>query len=224
MRIHLITAIVTLLYLVEAGAMTVNGNLALLAASPVAVTSGALTSPDQAFAWAEQRDMRLPNPLAVDIIPFVNNAAGIYNSNKRRIKSSWSGDLATGKYNSVMLHADTPDNNKAIFTGFITFKEAIAGIIFKKSSLINTDLLLGASTTIYADSSEKRGFELSESKWFSISPGLRTFEFTTIARRHINEVRILTYAQPSLEPVPIPASIWLFSSALCLMTARARRC
>lgn len=223
MRVHLITVIAALLHLANAGAMTVSGNVSLLPAPPVAAGPGDLVSGTNAFFWTERYDLSLPSPLAMDVIPFQNNAVGMYTSNAPNTQSTWSGLLASGNYDSFMLHAETP-SKKFTSTGSITFDEDIVGIIFDQATLGTTDLLLGAVGTIYAGSGDNRGFELNgPSNWFSVSPDRRTFAFQTVVNQNINEVRIVTNAQSTLTAVPVPASIFLFGSALCLLVWTKRR-
>jgi|GEM_PF-4794571 len=223
MRIYLITLITFLLQFSSATAMTVSGDILLLSAAPADAGTGNLVSGKHAFAWAEQSNISLTAPLSVDVIPFQNNAAGTYNSGKRSIRSSWSGTLAPGSFDSFIVHADT-SGKKTIFTGSITFDTDIAGLLFRQKKLVMTDVLLGAVGTTYAGLGEKRGFSLRGSKnWFNILPDQRTLEFQTVARKNINEIRVLTISQAQTTAVPLPASIWMFGSALCLLTWIKRR-
>jgi len=223
MRIYLITAITFLLQFSSATAMTVSGDILLLSAAPSDAGTGSLISAKHAFAWAEQSNISLTAPLSVDVIPLQNNAAGTYNSGKRSVQSAWSGTITSGSYDSFIVHADK-SGKKAVFTGSITFDTDIAGLLFRHRKLVMTDVLLGAVGTTYAEPDEKRGFPLRGSKnWFNILPDQRTLEFQTVARKNINELRVLTMSRVQTTTVPLPASVWLFGSALCLLTWIKRR-
>jgi len=140
----------------------------------------------------------------------------MYKSGRQRVQSVWSGTVAPGRYDSFIVHADK-SGKKVIFAGSISFDTDIIGIIFKTQTLSATDLLLGAIETSYAGATNKRGAELrGRNNWFSISPDLRTLEFQSVVTRNMDELRILTNASPTA--VPLPASVWMFGSALCLLT------
>lgn len=221
MRIYLIAAIAALLHFVSAGAMTVSGDISLLPTPPVAAGPGELVSRNSAFAWTEGRNLSLLDPLFVDIIPFQNSRTGMYKSGRNSVQSRWSGTVAPGRYDSFIVHADK-SGKKVIFSGSITFDTDIIGIIFKTQTLSTTDFLLGAIGTNYADATNKHGIELrGANNWFSISTDRRTLEFQSVVTRNMDELRILT--NTSATAVPLPASIWMFGSALCLLTWIKRR-
>jgi len=219
MQIKLLISIVALLFLANAGAMTVSGNISLLSAPPVSNTSGNLTSTTNAFLWSEQSDLSLLSPIRIDVIPYRNNTTGLYKRNKNRVQSTWSEALAPGSYDSFMLHMDTT-KRKTNLTGSITFDTDIVGIIFKRKALGTSDPIFGTPSTFYDGTDKSRGFGLKDKKnWFSISPDRRTFAFQSlVTRENINELRILSQGQSQIATVPLPASIWLFGSALCLLT------
>jgi len=224
MRAHLIFSIATLLLCSNAGALTVSGDISLLSTPPVAAGPGGLVSGGRTFAWAEGRDVSLSAPLFVDIVPFLNNSAGTYMKNGRSsFQPSWSGSISPGSVDSFIVHAEQSGQN-ATFTGSITFDTDIVGIIFEGATLSATDALLGAIGTTYAGGSYNRGVELrGRNNWFSISSDLRTFAFQTVARENMDEFRILTYRQIQSTVVPIPASAWLFGSALFVLGRIRRR-
>jgi len=170
----------------------------------------------------EQYNLPLLEPLPIDVIPFQNNATGLYTSSSGGTQSTWSGSLAPGNYDSLILHAETP-SKKIELSGSITFDTDIVGIIFQETTLGETDLLLGTGTTVYAGAGEARGYELNGAKnWFSFSPDRHTFAFQTVAKNDIHELRILI-DRPPLTAVPLPASVWLLGSALGLLVWIKRR-
>lgn len=224
MRIPLIAPIALmtgLLQLAAAGAMTVGGDVSLLPAPPASSARGDLISRTTVFAWAERSNVWAPDPLSVEVIPFQNNAAGVYDTNKRRIRTLWTGIVAPGRYNSTILHTETM-GKKAVFSGSITFDTAIVGINFRNAGLDGSDTLFGAPATLYPQGELQRELELNgTNNWFSISADRRTFAFQTVVRNDIDQVRILT--SPAMTAVPVPAASWFFGSSLLLFVWMTRR-
>lgn len=222
MRITLITLITGLLHLPVAGAITVSGDVSWLPAPPASAARGDLVSATTTFAWAERSNVRVIDPLSVEVIPFLNNAAGVYDTDKRRVRQLWAGILAPGSYNSTMLHAETTGKRKVVFSGSITFDTAIVGINFRNAGLHNSDGLFGAPDTLYPQGERQRRLELNgPNNWFSISADRQTFAFQTVVRRDLDQVRILT--APEMTPVPVPAAAWFFGSSLLLLGWMTRR-
>jgi hypothetical protein len=87
------------------------------------------------------------------------------------------------------------------------FENPIAGIIYKRTRLIDTDALFGAPDTIY-DASSTRQYELDGAvNWFGISADQRTLEFQTYVPHHRDNLRIIT-------AVPEPGTALLVSASL----------
>lgn len=226
MRIPLITPITLiagLLQLPAAGAMTVGGDVALLPAPPASSARGNLVSRTNVFAWAERSNVSVSDLLTVEVIPFRNNAAGVYDTDKRSVRTLWTGMAAPGRYDSTILHAEATGKT-AILSGSITFDTAIIGINYRNAGLGDSDTLFGVPGTAYPQGESQRRLELNGTdNWFSISADRRTFAFQTVVRNDIDQLRILT--TPAMTAVPVPAASWFFGSSLLLlgwMTHRQR--
>ncbi len=222
MRIPLIALITGLLHLPAAGAITVSGDVSLLATPPASSARGDLVSRTTAYAWTERSNVFVNDPLSVEVIPFQNNAAGVYDTDQRRVRTLWTGMVAPGSYDSMILHAETT-GGRAIFSGSITFDTAIVGINFRNAGLNNSDSLFAAPNTLYPQGEGQRKFELNgTNNWFSISADRQTFAFQTVVRNDIDQLRILTNSG-AMTPVPVPAAAWFFGSSLLLFGWMARR-
>lgn len=183
----------------------VSGEIEIVSPPPDA-SMGQYESNDFARLWEELQDVTITSPLSVDVVPFLNNASGFYDSGVASIEAQWNGTLPAGTYSSYHLHADKDGPNQ-VYTGTITFERPIAGIVYKQPRLNDTDTLFGIPTTIYANG-PARGIELDGAvNYFSISitPDRRVLEVQTTVAHNLDNMRIL------LE-VPEPSSLVL----LCL--------
>lgn len=198
-------------------AMTISRDALWLDTPPASASRGGLASGDHAFLWLENSQVAIATSQDIDIIPFLNNPDGRYASRKKKVQSSWRGTIAPGAYSSFMLHAANDGRRAAQVAGSITFDTEIVGVIYTDKSLLDSDLLFGWADTSYAGRRSKRGFELAAGENdFLISGDRRSLRYQMLVRKDINEMRIITRAGSIQSPatVPVPASVWLFGSAL----------
>ena len=182
---------------------------------PVAAGHNDLQSSAHVFFWTERLGVTLTLPEPVNVLPFVNNASGFYDSGVASVEATWGGDVSAGTYNSYFLHADKQGAN-VTFEASVTFVNPIAAIIYKQSALSDTDSLLGSPTTTYAGGASSRMLELDgPNNWFEISPDRLTFHFKTVVAHNMDDVRILT-------AVPEPSTGLLVVLGLAGLSLRRR--
>lgn len=175
----------------------VSGEIEIVAPPPDA-SMGQYESNDFARLWQELQDVTVAAPLTVDVIPFLNNASGFYDSGQAPVEAQWNGTLPAGTYSSWFFHADKDGDNQT-FTGTITFDRPVVGIVYKPPRLNDTDPTFGIPTTTYA-SGPARGVELDgAANYFSISitPDRRVIEIQTVVAHNLDNMRFLFVPEPS---------------------------
>ncbi len=126
--------------------------------------------------------------------------------------------LAGTLVNSYLVHYDQVGGGSATQSGSLTFDSAILGVIHSLSNLGNSDSELGLLTAAGYSAHIFRGLELTTADSFSLT-GATGISFSTTTNSHVDEMRIITAASP----VPVPAAVWLFGSALLGLTGMSRR-
>lgn len=188
-----------------------------------------LESNDYAYVWAEKSGVTLTDPISVDVIPFLNNPSGKYDSNASNDQKSWHynyvGDgkpandeevfLGAGTYDSYYFHADKQGDNRT-FDGKIVFDTAVAAIAFRHE-LNSTALIFALDTTLYPAGSTKNyelgGNSSGSDSYFEISADLKTLYFSTFVPHDLDTLRIIT----QVSAVPLPAALPLYGAGLAAL-------
>lgn len=189
----------------QASITGVTGDVQLIA-TPASVNLSALQSDTTIFGFNEIQGYILTTDL------FINGSgAGLHlGTGNTAIELTSSGTML----NSYIFHVEPVTPEITRFTGTVSFDSNILGIIFETNELNLSDAMLGATGTSYS-SGNFRGFEGSGSgpclglyDCATISENLReiTLDFGTSTQ--LDQIRIIT------SPVPVPATIFLFGSAL----------
>jgi len=187
----------------------VTGNVQLIP-SPSSVILGALQSDTTIFGFNEVQNYTLTSDL------FINgNGAGLHVGTG----NTATGFIASGtKINSNLFHVDSVSADFTRFVGTIFFDHNILAIIFETNELNLSDAILGATGTSYSTTepeSDFRGFEGDGSAickglfdCATISVNLREITLDLGTSTQIDQIRVIT------SPVPVPATFFLFASAL----------
>jgi len=187
----------------------VSGNVQLIP-SPSSVILGALQSDTTIFGFNEVQNYTLTSDL------FINgNGAGLHVGTG----NTATGFIASGtKINSHLFHVDSVSTDFTRFVGTVFFDRNILGVIFETNELNLSDALLGAPGTHYSTTeaeSDFRGFEGDGSAickglfdCATISENLREISLDLGTTTQIDQIRVIT------SPVPVPATFFLFASAL----------
>lgn len=199
----------------QASITGVTGDVQLIAA-PASVSLGALQSDTTIFAFNEAQAYTLTSDL------FINGSgAGLHlGTGNAATEFIASGTML----NSYLFHVEPVNPEIKRFTGTVSFDSNILGIIFETNELNLSDAMLGATGTSYS-SGNFRGFEGSGSgpclglyDCATISANLREITLELGTGSQLDQIRIIT------SPVPVPATIFLFGSALSgLMGFKYRR-
>ena len=200
-----------------ASGLSFGGPSTILEQNPPPALAGHmdLQSSAHVFFWTERLNVTLTAAEPVNVLPFVNNVSGFYDSGVASVEASWGGILPPGTYNSYFLHADKQGPN-VTFEASVTFDHPIEAILYKQSELGDTDTLLGSPTTTYAGGAPSRMLELDgPNNWFEISQDRLTFHFKTVVAHNMDDVRILT-------AVPEPSTPSLLSLGLLGLGLRNR--
>jgi len=201
------------------GVVSTSGDLWRVA-TPADVDHMQYESNVAAVLFAERIDVTVNDPFSVSILPFVgnqNDGPGVYDSGIATIEASWNGILGAGNYNSYMIHGDKDGANQT-FVGSVTFANAVEGIIYKQTELCDSDSILGAAGTNYAECGAARIFELDgDANYMILSADRKTLDFSMVVAHNMDEIRVVTAA------VPVPAAVWLFGSGLLGLVGIARR-
>jgi len=200
------------------GVVSTSGDLWRVA-TPANVDHDQYESNVAAVLFAERINVTV-NDTPVSILPFVGNqddGPGVYDSGNAVIEATWSGILGAGNYNSYMIHGDKDGANQT-FVGSVTFANAVEGIIYKQTELCDSDSILGAAGTNYAECGAARIFELDgAANYMILSADRKTLDFSMVVAHNMDEIRVVTAA------VPVPAAVWLFGSGLLGLVGIARR-
>ena len=203
----------------QASISGVSGNIQLIP-SPSSVILGALQSDTTIFGFNEVQNYTLTSDLLIN-----GNGAGLHVGTG----NAATAFIASGtKINSYLFHVDSVSTDFTRFGGTIFFDRNILAIIFETNELNLSDTMLGATGTHYSTNepeSDFRGFEGDGSATCrglfdcaTISTTLREITLDLGTTTQIDQIRIIT------SPVPVPASFFLFGSALSgLIGLRYRR-
>ena len=201
----------------NAHALVMSGHVQLYAPPPTDARWEALENNDHTPVWLESSNLAVANAFGVDVIPFLNNASGLYNNGNVVNQSAWAGSLGADTYSSYFLHADKQGKNRT-YAGSITFDETIEGLVFRRTNLNLTEAIFGAAGTAYATGSVAR-FELTpNASWFQLSDDFRTLTFQTYVPHDLDNLRIIT-GTPTNPPdisIPVPGTTGLIGLGLLM--------
>jgi hypothetical protein len=196
----------------------IGGNILVVAPPPNVVLT---QFEDDKFVrlFREQSGLTLPTEVRVDVTEL-----GVVGAAKDLTPAL----LPVGtRVDSYLLHADPLGRGYPIklFQGFVTFDVPILGAMVTADSLTKSDKLLGSATTNYIPPVIYRGFEglgfpeaaPAVSDTMEFSPDFRTLYFTFRTESMMDQIRIVTVANPE----PSTALLAVFAAAFA--TLRRRR-
>jgi len=206
-----------------AAIVSVSGDMTQIS-SPASVAPGMLESSSTIWAFDEKQQYTLTTDL------FVDELAG----------TSAAGTVSAGStVNSYFLHADplggsTEPADVISMSGTISFDSRILGIIWSgtacdncpsSSMFLDASDYLGASGTIYPTGGLGRGYEID-----AFYAGNGTQDFVTISEDGYSLTMVSSAALPLrsdqlrvITAVPIPLSVYLFTSGLFVLFNFARK-
>ena len=152
--------------------------------TPGSVLKGAMQSDLGVSVFAENSDIVLSVPLAVDVI-----TSGVYTSKAGLTPGAIPAGTAISDF---FVHSDplTPGSH---FSGSITFSNDIIGIVALDATLSSTDAIIGLKgMTDY--SAPWSGLELNGQDQFTVSQDLRTLSFSVMTWDCTDDIRVITSA------------------------------
>lgn len=159
----------------------VAGQTTFLNVNPASAVYGSLSGPNL-FCWNEKTNITTTGIWA----DMTNNPA---------TESSAIAGSVAGTFDSHFLHLDNP-NGYFGTSGSVTFSGQIVAVMFRASTLDNSDALFGNNTTIYHTFYPLRG--LNAASLFSISNNVLKFNLTALApTTEMIELRVLTHSVPT---------------------------
>jgi MYXO-CTERM domain-containing protein len=184
----------------SAAIVGVTGNTTWLGTPPPGCAPGQLSGMN-AFAWDEQQNVALS--LNVDM---TNNPGS---------STSPIPGTVSGTYDSHFIHFEgIPGVIGA--QGTVTYNNPIVAVIFRNTTLDNSDAPAGAPSTAYPTLYPFRGLSSAPASFFSINGNTLTFNLNTVApTQFVDQIRVLTQA-------PAPGSLALLGLG-GLVAARRRR-
>ena len=200
---------------VQAGIITIGTDIEFVGSSAgLDLTEGQIESNTKIRVYSEQLNYTLTTNIAVD-----DTSIG-------SVGNSVSGTILTGTLvDSYLVHFDKVGSNSidlALGGNVIAdMGVEILGIIFTSTRLNASDTELGLASS-YSTSSV-RGLEFTNDDTYglaTIGGFLRNLRMDLETSTNIDEIRIITTAAA---PVPVPAAVWLFGSALLGLTGIRRR-
>ncbi len=200
---------------VQAGIITIGTGIEFVGSSAgLDLTEGQIESNTKIRVYSEQLNYTLTTNIAVD-----DTSIG-------SVGNSVSGTILTGTLvDSYLVHFDKVGSNSidlALGGNVIAdMGVEILGIIFTSTRLNASDTELGLASS-YSTSSV-RGLEFTNDDTYglaTIGGFLRNLRMDLETSTNIDEIRIITTAAA---PVPVPAAVWLFGSALLGLTGIRRR-
>ena len=191
---------------VQAAVVSTSADIKKISA-PSSVVQGALQSDSYIYLFEEQQGVVLGSDLSVDWLP----------SDGDSLDTGKGGTIAAGtRVNSYFLHFD-PLSDDAKAYGEVDFSDEILAVIFTTTNLNDSDSVLGNSGTTYGNSPD-RGYEPNDEEYSNL-PLPKSWWATNYSNAgFIDQARVITAA-----PVPVPAALWLFGSALLAMVGIGRR-
>lgn len=184
----------------HAATVSTTGAFTIVSPPPSDVTLNAFESNTEIFIFNEVQDFVLTSDLAVDF-------------------GGTGGVISAGTaINSHFVHKDTLSGTVTL-SGTATFDGVILGIIASPSNLNVSDPILGISGTIYPTGLDRRGTMTAGELGDSIAFLDDTLTLTSATSSRPDQLRVIT----AVSAVPLPATVWLFSSGLLGLIGVSRR-
>ncbi len=181
---------------------------AVAISAPSSVVQGAFQDNDNFYVFEEIRNFTLTSDLSVDWL--ASDGGALSNGNGGFI------DAGT-RINSYFLHFDPNKDEQKVY-GELTFSDPVLAVIYSRLNLKNTDDMLGASGTAYADK-QNRGYEPGvDLKYRALITGYSLWITNQAGKNFTDQARVITAA-----PVPVPAALWLFGSGILAMLVLRRK-
>ena len=191
MKRHQLLTVMCLTLLLSASAA--RAGIVSLGVPPASVLKGALSSNTDIYTFAEQQDILLGAPVAVDI-----TAAGLY---APFIPLS-PGVIPQGTLvRSYLFHADSPSLATQFTNGSIAFSKPILGVIVSDAGLDATDALLGLGSVQYPTGYAFRGLEFSPLALLTpdlafISGNMLNLSLLLNTSTRVDQLRVITAGVP----------------------------
>ena len=207
--LSVLTVCVLIVPQLEAGIISVTGDIQQIAAPPGSVLLDQLTSNRKMFLFEEQQGLALPGDVRVNI-----SSAGTYGP----APLTPADILAGTPVNTYLVHSDTRRGRNQEYDGSVTFGNPVLGVITRTGRLEDTDSFLGAPGTIYSQRVNASGLELVDGQdWVELSADMLTVTMHLHTHGAVDEVRILESA------VPEPGSFLLLGAGLMVLPLLRKR-
>jgi hypothetical protein len=179
----------------------VTGATTWLGSPPISCTFGSLMG-TTAYAWDEQQNVFLNLP-----VDMTNNPGS---------STSPIPGFVSGNYDSHFIHFQ-PVPGVIGANGTVTFSGPIVAVIFRNTTLDNSDGPAGAFPTVYPTFYPNRGLGTNPPSFCSVLGNTITFSLNSLApSADLGEIRVLTHV------VPAPGSMALLGLGGLLCMKRRR--
>jgi hypothetical protein len=194
-----------------AGIVGVSGS-AKLYSDPASVARDIWESNRRTRVFEEQTGLTLESDLHVDI-----TISGRVDDDSMMSP----GTIAAGStVNSYFIHQDPlGPRGKLLLAGKVRFDQQIVGVIINDQTMLDTDVMLGNSNTVYPDGLMARGLDFKQPLEFvKISKDGMKLKYQLYTTTVMDQIRVLT----QLTPVPAPGAAAIMLGGLLGFNRRRR--
>jgi hypothetical protein len=169
---------------------------------PTSVVQGQTESDTQVFAFFE-RTRLLTSLLTVNI-----DSPGFYDATLDL--PTPSPVIAPGtRVDSYLVHFDAVGSQRVELTGSITFDVPVLGIMVNNLLMVQSDPILGNSSTAYPQTDGFRGLDFDFADTIAFSSDRKTVDLALVTNAFVDQIRIVTATS-----IPEPNSLLLLATAL----------
>lgn len=184
--------------LIAQNVITTSGQIKVIK-PPASVTRSGLQDNNFIYAFPEAQNVTLASPLSVNI-----SVPGEYFARDHKYTPTVFPKGA--KVNSYFIESNTVGTQTFRYSGSITFKTQVIGLIVGDAYLDASDAVLGAAGTLYPTHDPKRGLDQVNPDSISLSNDRKTVKVLFETHKAIDEVRVITSASGAPIPTATPTS------------------